>query len=617
MLVEAVLMVQITAQDDGLLREKHVRPLIFCWLILFFNVTIIIAQQKSDSTKTSITKKAFRAGLKLVSTNPSDTIINAQSIENFTQFAGKTIRNIYVERIGFEKSIYDSTKKVSTTISKLANALHSDTREKTIRQHIFFKQYQQLNPYELADNERFIRDRDFILDCRIVATPVEGTDSVDLTVITRDVFSLGATIGGSFPSAPKIGLFDANIMGKAQRLQFTALIDQERSPKFGYSLLYRKSSLLGSLINIDMEYTQINTGASIGDEAEFAYLLRLTRPLVSPYLRLAGGLEVSRNWSDNVYNEPDSIFLDYDYKIFNSWLGYNIGIKKAATARGRHFLAFRYFDGYYLDAPQLEEDREEIRYNSAYGYLSEFSFYRQDFYKTRYVFGFGRTEDIPYGISLGITGGYLREVSLERPYAAFKIRYAVVNKRGSFHRFQFQSGGYLRNDKLEDFVIQGGAAHFTRALNVQRSKFRGLLSAEYTQIINRRVADWIDVTSKYIPGFNADTLNADSRLALSLQTVLYTPRAILGFRMAPFAQIDMVSLRCDACGFPNNTYWGFSAGLRTRNENLIFGTIELKATYIPEDEYGESKFVFGFKQNLRIKYTGAFATQPTLIRYNQ
>ena len=593
-----------------------VRSLILLLLILIFNLNVAVAQEKTDSTKRSVTKKAFLAGLKMVSTNPTDTIVNVESIDNFTQFAGKTIRNIYVERIGFEKSIYDTTKKVSTTISKLANALHSNTREKTIRQHIFFKQYQPLNPYELADNERFIRDRDFILDCRIVATPIEGTDSVDLTVVTRDVFSLGATIGGSFPTAPKIGLYDANIMGKAQRLQFTALIDQNRSPKFGYSILYRKSSLFGSLMNLDLEYTQINTGLSIGDEAESAYLARITRPLVSPYLRHAGGLEVSRNWSDNVYNEPDSTFLDYDYKIFNSWLGYNIGIKKAASARGRHFLAFRYFDGYYVDAPQLSEDQEAPRYSSAYGYLSEFSFYRQNFYKTRYVFGFGRTEDIPYGISIGVTGGYVREVRIERPYGAFKIRYTIANKRGSFHRLLFQSGGYFREDKLEDFVIQGGASHFTRALNVRRSKFRGLLSAEYTQIVNRTVNDWLKVSNKYISGFGADSVIADSRLAVSLQTVLYTPRAILGFRMAPFAQIDMVSVKCNLCDYQQNTYWGLSAGLRTRNENLIFGTIELKATYIPKDEYGESKFVFGFKQKLRVKNTGLFATEPTLIGYN-
>ncbi len=518
------------------------------------------------------------AGLKMVSTNPNDTIVNVASVDNFAQFAGKTIRHIYVERIGFEKSIYDTAKKVNTTISKVANALHVNTREKTIRQHIFFKQNQPLNPYELADNERFIRDKDFILDCRIVASPIEGTDSVDVVVVTRDVFSLGATLGGSFPTAPKIGLYDANIMGKAQRLQFTALIDQDRSPKFGYSILYRKSSLFGSLMNLDFEYTQINTGLSVGDEEEFAILARLTRPLVSPYLRLAGGLEVSRNWSDNVYNEPDSAFLEYNYKIFNSWIGYNIGIKKTATARGRYFLTSRYFDGYYVDAPQLQEDQEEPRYSNGYGYLSEFSFYRQNYYKTRYVYGFGRTEDIPYGISFGITGGYVREVQLERPYGAFKIRYMVANKRGSFHRFSFQSGGYLRHDKFEDFVIQGGAAHYTRALNVNRSKFRGLLSAEYTQMINRSVANWLKMSNKYIPGFSADSVIADSRLLLSLQTVLYTPRAILGFRMAPFAQIDMVSINCNECDYKQNTYWGLSAGLRTRNENLIFGTIELKAT---------------------------------------
>ena len=80
--------------------------------------------------------------MKLVSTNPYDTIVNVGSIDNYIPYAGKTIRNIYVERIGFEKSIYDSAKKVTRTITKVANALHSDTREKTIRQHIFFKQYQ-------------------------------------------------------------------------------------------------------------------------------------------------------------------------------------------------------------------------------------------------------------------------------------------------------------------------------------------------------------------------------------------------------------------------------------------------------------------------------------------
>jgi hypothetical protein len=593
-----------------------VRQLIIFLFPLVFIFGVTKAQEKTDSAKTSGTKKVFLKGLKMVSTNPSDTVVNVASIDNFTQYEGKIIRHINVERIGFERSIYDSAKKVTKTVTKLANALHSDTREGTIRQHLFFRQNQPVNSYKLADNERFIRDKDFILDCRIIATPIEGTDSVDITVITRDVFSLGATFGGSFPTAPLIGIYDANIAGNAQRLQYTALIDQDRSPKFGYSIFYRKSSLFGSLTDVNLEYTQINTGLSVGDEPEFAYRARIDRPLVSPYLRLTGGLEVSRNWSKNVYSEVDTTFLSYEYKIFNGWLGYNIGIKKEASQRGRKFLAIRYFDGYYVDEPKLDEGEQEVRYNSAYGYLAEFTFYKQNFYKTRYVFGFGRTEDVPYGISVGVTGGYVQAIEIARPYGAFKFRYMDANKRGNFHRIIFQTGSYLRDGKMEDIVIQGGAAYFTRALNVKHSKLRGLVSADYTQIMNRTVTDWLKVNNQHISGFNSDTLNADRRLSLSLQTVLYTPRAILGFRMAPFVQVDMVSVSCDQCNFRADNYLGLTAGLRTRNENLIFGTIEVKLTYIPKDEFGESKFEFGFKQNLRVKNGGVFVRQPNIIRYN-
>ncbi|HEX5169880.1 MAG TPA: hypothetical protein VFW11_11965 [Cyclobacteriaceae bacterium] len=592
---------------------RYILPVVMASLLASFTAW---AQKERDTTKVSLTKKAFLTGMKLITTSPKDTVVNEKSIANYTEYAGRVIRNIYVDHIGFERSIYDSTKKVKKIVTNVANALHDDTREKTIRQHIFIHRYDPLNPYELADNERFIRDKDFILDCRIVVTPVEGTDSVDLTVITRDVFSLGATLGGSFPTAPEIGVYDANLGGRGQHLEFTALLDQDRTPKFGYSVLYRKSSFLGSLANIELGYTQINSGISIGQEKEFALLGRIERPLVSPYSRLAGGLEVSKNWSSNVYNEDEDTFLKYEYKVFNSWIGYNMGINKMASNRNRQFLAVRYFDGYYVEPPDQEEAREEVRYNDGFGYLSEFTFYKQNFYKTRYVFGFGRTEDVPYGVSLGITGGYVRIVDLERPYSAVKFRYQAANKRGNFHRLLFQTGGYLRDGEVEDLVAQAGGAYFTRALNLGSHKFRSYLSTVYTQIFNHTVSDWLDVTNSDIPGFSTDSLKADQRLAVHFETILYSSWSILGFRMAPFTAIDMVNARCEKCDFTNDTYFGFSAGLRTRNENLIFGTIEMKATYIPKDEYGESKFVFGFKQNLRVKNTAVFVRQPTLIRYN-
>jgi len=288
------------------------------------------AQAKKDSVeKKSITKKALHEGIKLISTSPVDTIVNEKSVDQYSEYAGKIIRNIYIDRIGFEKSIYDSAKKVTKTVTRLANALHVDTREKIIRKHLFIKKNKPLNPNEVADNERFLRDKDFILDSRIIVTPVDGTDSADLTVITRDIFSIGGTFGGSFPTAPRLGVYDANVDGRGQRIEFTALIDQDRSPKSGYSLLYRKSSIMGSLANLELRYTELNNGYSFGDENEYAFLVRLNRPLVSPYSRLAGGAEVSRNWSENVFKKQDSLFLDYHYKVVDTWVGYNIGINNS------------------------------------------------------------------------------------------------------------------------------------------------------------------------------------------------------------------------------------------------------------------------------------------------
>lgn len=41
--------------------------------------------------------------------------------------------------------------------------------------------------------------------------------------------------------------------------------------------------------------------------------------------------------------------------------------------------------------------------------------------------------------------------------------------------------------------------------------------------------------------------------------------------------------------------------------------MELRATYIPNDESGNSKIRFSFRQNLRFRKTDTFVTAPALI----
>ena len=573
---------------------------------------------KDSLAKQSTTKKALQLGLKYISTTPQDTIVNEQSDEPYKKYEGYIIRSIHYEHIGFEKSIYDSIRHKKNTSAQVANFLHVNTRPKIIRKHLFISPNQPLNPYRIADNERFLRDRDFILDSRIVATPVEGTDSVDLLVITRDVFSIGGSLGGSATS-PKFSIYDANLDGRGQRLEFKGLLDPDRTPLFGYSLLYRKSSILGSLANFDIGYTQLNDSRSYEEALEYAVFTKIDRPLVSPYSRLAGGLEVSRNWSNNVYDDPDSVFLDYKYGILDTWLGYNFGIKRNFNDRKRLFLAVRYFNGQYNDQPEQREYLTERRYNDLLGYLAEFTFYKQDFYKTRYIFGFGRTEDIPYGISLGVTSGYVEEQGVKRPYSGIKLRAGQASGKGNFYRLILQAGGYYNNDSndnFEDVIVQGGLSYFTRALPLNRYKLRSYLSSTFTTLQNRNTNPWVRVGGNEIPGFSADTLFAKTRFNSHFESVVYTPWSFLGFRFAPFVAIDYVWVDCVQCTVSDRNFWGYSSGIRTRNENLIFGTMEVKATFIPTTGNGNSKFNFSFKQNLRVKNTGVFVNPPSLLIYN-
>jgi hypothetical protein len=595
----------------------HLHNLVLTCLIGLLVVTLSIdcfAQvEKKDTAKVSLTKKAWKLGMSYITTAAEDTIINEPSVGNLKAYEGRIIRHIHVESFALEQSIYDSSRKASRFVKKTLRALHHPTRENIIRNHLFVYRNQTFNPYRVADNERFLRDLEFILDSRILVTPV-GDDSVDLTVVTRDVFSLGLSAGGSFPTAPQLTVYDANFMGRGQRVEFTGLVEPGRSPTFGFNARYRKSSVLGSLASVELGYSQMNQGVSLGGEHEYAYFLRVDRPLVSPYSRFAGGLELSRNWSHNVDNKPDSVFLSYQYSVQDYWIGYNMGMKGDFSNRNRHFLAARYFDGNYLRQPEQEEYRKEVIYNDMFGMLAEYTFYWQNFFKTRYVFGFGRTEDVPVGLSITATAGVTRQSGLERLYLASGWNHSFANRSGNFFSYGLEVGGYPNNDQLEDALVKANASYGSRAVNLNRYKLRALVAGTYTRLINQTVFNLIPITSSDIRGFSADSVRGDSKILLRVENVLYTPWILLGFRFAPFAGVSNARLACKTCAEGNTSVWAISGGFRTRNENLIFGTMELRLTFALPTETTDSQFSFDFTQRLRTRNTRSFVRPPSLLR---
>jgi hypothetical protein len=68
--------------------------------------------------------------------------------------------------------------------------------------------------------------------------------------------------------------------------------------------------------------------------------------------------------------------------------------------------------------------------------------------------------------------------------------------------------------------------------------------------------------------------------------------------------------------FRQQAYFSLGGGIRTRNENLVFGTIELRFYYFPVVTEDISNFRITLTSNLQVKYTSGFIKKPSFIRYN-
>ena len=563
---------------------------LFTLFILLISTCFTASGQRRDTTQNSgiinrikekeVTEKAIRS---IVRKPEADSVFNFKSEDPFTAYTGKIIRHITVQPIHFNRTVQDTTKIFKNRVVRVGEALHTDTRERYIRNNLFIKEGQALNPYRLADNERYLRDLNFIKDSRIyVIQSDEDSDSVDLLIITRDVFSLGASLDPNSTTSANWLLQEANFLGTGLRFAYTGLYDSDRRPEFGSQYSVRQNSMLGSFVNGTIGYTTLNNARSVGSENESAAYLRLDRPLFMPYARWAGGIEFSRNWSENVFNKVDSSYANYIYSIQDYWAGITFGEERATRLgrenRHRRFLSARVLDQRFIRSPDIMlSAQESLLYSNRTLALGQLTLFRQDFYKTKYVFGFGRTEDVPYGYSASLTAGWEKQFGLTRSYLGGELQKSFTNK-GNIITIDGLIGGYLRNNEAEDTKLNLTTSYFSKVYEFRSLKVRHSLELEFSKLYKRNIKAQLDINNiNGIQGFVSDSLFGDSRLRARIQALVFTDWKLLGFNFAVVPQFDFAFLaQRNQNIFDGKFFQGYSLGLRTRNENLIFNTVELR-----------------------------------------
>ena len=183
-----------------------------CHICIFLSSFLLISRPvlaQGDPAKNDTFFLAKKKGLlgrfgKSISHTPPDEA--PVKLENpFLKYKGKIIRSVESVRLGFQYDIDDTSLIKNDLGVRLAKTFHKNSSKNVIDKNLFFKAGDRLSPYLLADNERYLRDLVYIKDARIlVEFAVASTDSVDVVVITKDVFSIGGKVNISSKNKGRI-----------------------------------------------------------------------------------------------------------------------------------------------------------------------------------------------------------------------------------------------------------------------------------------------------------------------------------------------------------------------------------------------------------------------------
>ncbi len=593
-----------------------------CLLFICFNTSAQLKDTLNEAKRNNI----FHYALRFLKRNSADTntqqgLLTTKSEEAFTPYNGKIIRHILINRYGFEKTFTDTAKVINYSGTRLLNKLHKNTREWAIRDALFIKENTQLVAYRLADNERYLRSLDYVQDARILVTPVENTiDSVDIYVVTKDFFSLNGEVNNLSPGKFKGKIGDVNLFGAAQNLQASILIQKDRNPTAGAGLMYTKYNIKNSFIDASAGFTTINGDLRDGTNDEHATYFSLQRNLISQYSHVAGGVTAGFYKSYNSYSRPTDIFYDYKYTVFDAWIGYNLGVKKFIknpTRKDKQFISFRYLNTNFKNTPEQVAGTLNFRFNDREAWLAQFTFFKQEYYKTNYIFGFGTTEDIPYGYNIAFTSGYYKQANLSRPYAGIDANRYKIYAKGHIVQYFLRAGTFWNKSKIQDASLLFGASGFSKLFLFDNFKLRQYEQLSFARQYYRNGLDPLSINNTFgIRYFRDDSVRGNQRISLHSESISFINYKMFGFKFSPFAFADVTALTPEKDFSRTGWYYGVGGGLRLRNENLVFRTVELRGVFFPRKANQRNSFAAFLRINIQFRYNSNYVRAPDIIQLN-
>jgi hypothetical protein len=581
----------------------------------YFN--ILTDRQQRDSLLVKLSRGPARSPI-------SDSLIKKQRQNNFMPYRGKIIRNIYYNRLNvFGTQIDDTSQTGSMKLIQFANRLHFKTREWVIKQALFFRENDTVNAYKMVENERYLRSLAFIQDARLyVINTFQDPDSIDVLVVTKDLFEYGGQLNNITPQDVAASVYNNNVAGAGQNILFGFHWDEAYRPQWRTELGYSKYNLAGSFADFSVGYTFLNDHGSIDTGVyERSYYFSVNRPLYSSWAKFTGGLNVAYNASVNIYSYNDTVYRNYQYRTTDAWGGYNFRTRFKNTGiitdKPNIAVELRQYNLNFVTTPSQPQYVKNPNYNDHHYILGKLVFFYQDFFKTNYFFGFGRTEDVPKGYNLSASYGKDNWVGLNRDYTAIEGQKYWLGVKDDLLSINFGVGSFWNYGVAQDAVVHFQSDFYSRLFNFNGTRIREFLHGDYLVCLNPVLYKPLNINrDNGIEGYRNTLLNGYQRLNLSAQTTYYSPIHIYGFKFNFFALIQTALLANDNQNiFKSPVYSGLGAGWAIRNENLTFNTLQFSAVYLPLSPIGSHSFFFEITTVADIRFNIFALQEPMLIPY--
>lgn len=569
----------------------------------------------TKASKNKITKTAL--DLLLVNKEKKGKFVGIENLKNedyYAPYKGKIIEKIEIIKLDvFGPNLTDHSKASNQWIKNIGNNTHIKTRDFILKNNLFFQEGDTIDPLQLVDNERLIRELEYIKDVTIQIVEVPNNPNyVDVLVISKDVYSAGVYIDLYNSTSGMVEIYENNLAGIGHTIQLNAYINSLETNIFGYEFNYKTENIGKSFIKSNIRYKN-------SFDTEIAEI-NLNRKFVSYNTKWAGNLNIKKTSTLKDIKKTDTTLTNVrlNYSTQDIWLGKSFKLKtNNVQYKNRTKLVFgiRYINNYFYKGPTVKE-RYNFQYHDNQIALASLAYSRQKYYKSNLIYGFGKTEDIPIGLLFQLNSGIEKDEFFKRLYFGARLSKGNYFPKLGYFNIHADFGTHYYKDRLEQGVINIKSQVISNLHYFNRLKLREFVSVDYTRGISRFPDEKVFLNTNDIWGLESDYLFGRQKLSFQSQLVAFTDLYIYNFRFLIFGFGDIGIIG------PNNKplfkqklYSGIGLGFKVRNENLVFKTLQIKFAFYPTIPTDSKQFYLVLSGENYQKPISFEPTAPFTIEY--